>query len=218
MKNIVLFSSLFLLSGIASAALEPMDNQQLQVAEAQGAATIDWTLTLNQTSTGAFDTVACGSLEYCRFGMAFNNRTDATGKKQWLVFKGVQGSIRLQAVEIDGADLIYKDKSNVDQVKAALQFSFDETKPIQIRNLGFSALSIETDTVANEGAGNVPGYLAMGSGGTGTGAYAGGKYTNATNQFDLGRETGFTGLIMNGNMALQGTLKVFSCDATMKRC
>lgn len=76
----------------------------------------------------------------------------------------------------------------------------------------------KTDTVANEGSGNIPGYLAMGSGGTGATAYANGVYTDPTNQFDQGRETGFTGMMMNGNLALQGTLKVFSCDASMKRC
>lgn len=74
------------------------------------------------------------------------------------------------------------------------------------------------DTVANEGSGNIPGYLAMGSGGTGVSAYSDGTYTNTTNQFDLGRETGFTGMMMNGNLALQGNLKVFSCDGSMKRC
>jgi hypothetical protein len=42
--------------------------------------------------------------------------------------------------------------------------SIKETSPILIRNFGFNAMSIETDTVANEGSGNVPGYLAMGDG------------------------------------------------------
>jgi hypothetical protein len=140
------------------------------------------------------------------------------GKKQWVVFKGMQGTIHIQNMQIDGADLLYRDDSNAEQIKAALQLTFDAAHPIRIRNFGFSALSIETDTVANEGAGNVPGYLAMGSGGTGEKAYANGVYTNTTNKFDQGRETGFTGLSMNGNLALQGTLKVFSCDASMKRC
>jgi hypothetical protein len=49
-------------------------------------------------------------------------------------------------------------------------------------------------------------------------AYANGVYTDTTNKFDQGRETGFTGMMMNGNLALQGTLKVFSCDGSMKRC
>lgn len=187
-----------------------------------------------------FDSETCSDLRFCRFAMASNNRydngsyIDATGtirkpdgsagtaadlgKKQWVVFKGMQGTIHIQNMQIDGADLLYRDDSNAEQIKAALQLTFDAAHPIRIRNFGFNAVSIETDTVANEGAGNVPGYLAMGSGGTGEKAYANGVYTNTTNKFDQGRETGFTGLSMNGNLALQGTLKVFSCDASMKRC
>lgn len=224
MKLSVLLSSILLFSTSSFAALEPMNNLQLQLVEGQavaekGAATINWQLSLNQTTPGVFDAVTCTQLEYCRLGIAFNNRNDTSGKKQWLVFKGIQGSIELQDIEIAGADLVYNDDSNASQIKAALKLSFNEFKPIKIRNVGFSALSIETDTVANEGAGNVPGYLAKGSGGgTGVGAYSDGKYTNPTNKFDLGRETGFTGMLMNGNLAVQGSLKVFSCDASMKRC
>ena len=187
-----------------------------------------------------FDSTACSDLRFCRFAMASNNRydngsyIDATGtirkpdgsagtaadlgKKQWVVFKGMQGTIHIQNMQIDGADLLYRDDSNAEQIKAALQLTFDAAHPIRIRNFGFSALSIETDTVANEGEDNVPGYLAMGSGGAGATAYANGVYTDPTNEFDQGRETGFTGMMMNGNLALQGTLKVFSCDASMKRC
>lgn len=223
MKLSVLLSSILLFSTGAFAALEPLDNLQLQLVEGQavaekGAATINWKLSLNQTTPGVFDTTTCAKIEYCRLGVAFNKRVDKDGKKQWMVFKGIQGSIELQDIEIAGADLVYTDDSNASQIKAALKLSFNEFKPIKIRNLGFSALSIETDTVANEGAGNIPGYLAMGSGGSGESAFANGKYTDTTNQFDFGRETGFTGMIMNGNLALQGSLKVFSCDSTMKRC
>lgn len=243
MKSLFISTGLIALlaCGAANAAFEPMDNQQLQAVQGQGAsaATINWELALNQTSPGVFDTAGCAALEYCRIGISLNNRfsdksyidrngqarnaagtniPNITGKKEWLVFKGVQGSIRILGMDIDGADLIYKNKSNVDEIKAALQLTFNAAKPIEIRNLGFSAISIETDSVANEGTGNVAGYLSMDSGGTGAGAYTNGKYTDATNQFDLGRETGFTGLNINGNLAVQGTLKVFSCDGSMPRC
>ena len=136
------------------------------------------------------------------------------GKKQWVVFKGMQGTIHIQNMQIDGADLLYRDDSNAEQIKAALQLTFDAAHPIRIRNFGFSALSIETDTVANEGAGNVPGYLNADK----YGATAGTNIKVTTSVYDQGRETGFTGLSMTGNLALQGTLKVFSCDASMKRC
>ena len=220
----MLFASLFIVAfQFSHAELKPLGNQELQAVEAQSAATINWSLSLNQTSPGVFANAAgqyCNGtdVKFCRLAMSFNNRTTSDGKKQWLVLKGIQGTIGLNNVDIDGVDLLYKDESNADQIKAALQLSIKETSPILIRNFGFNAMSIETDTVANEGSGNIPGYLAMGSGGTGVTAYANGVYTDTTNKFDQGRETGFTGMMMNGNLALQGTLKVFSCDASMKRC
>ena len=224
MKKTMLFASLFIVAfQFSHAELKPLANQELQAVEAQSAATINWSLSLNQTSPGVFANAAgeyCNGtdVKFCRLAMSSNNRTTLDGRKQWLVLKGIQGTIGLNNVDIDGVDLLYKDESNADQIKAALQLSIKETSPILIRNFGFNAMSIETDTVANEGSGNIPGYLAMGSGGTGVTAYANGVYTNTTNKFDQGRETGFTGMMMNGNLALQGTLKVFSCDTSMKRC
>ena len=228
MKKSMLFASLFIVAfQFSHAELKPLANQELQAVEAQSAATINWSLSLNQTSPGVFANAAgeyCNGtdVKFCRLAMSSNNRTTSDGKKQWLVLKGIQGTIGLNNVDIDGVDLLYSSDSNMtgvpDQIKAALQLSIKETSPILIRNFGFNAMSIETDTVANEGSGNIPGYLAMGRGGTGVTAYANGVYTDTTNKFDQGRETGFTGMMMNGNLALQGTLKVFSCDASMKRC
>lgn len=244
MKKNILFSSLLVLFTSAHAELQTLDNQQLQQVEGQAsAATIDWTLSLNQTSPGVFDTTTCSDLRFCRFAVSLNNRYDdgsyvtrdpitnietihdkngnvitATGRKQWIVFKGIQGSIQLQKVDIDGVDLLYRsDAENTgvpDQIKAALQVSFKAANPIKIRNFGFNALSIETDTVANEGAGNVPGYLNADK----YGATAGTNIKVTTSVYDQGRETGFMGMMMNGNLALQGNLKVFSCDGSMKRC
>ena len=224
MKKSMLFASLFIVAfQFSHAELKPLANQELQAVEAQSAATINWSLSLNQTSPGVFANAAgeyCNGtdVKFCRLAMSSNNRTTSDGRKQWLVLKGIQGTIGLNNVDIDGVDLLYKDDANADRIKAALQLSIKETSPILIRNFGFNAMSIETDTVANEGSGNIPGYLAMGSGGAGATAYADGVYTDPTNKFDQGRETGFTGMMMNGNLALQGTLKVFSCDASMKRC
>lgn len=244
MKKNILFSSLMVLFTSAHAELQTLDNAQLQQVEGQAsAATIDWTLSLNQTSPGVFDTTTCSDLRFCRFAVSLNNRYDdgsyvtrdpitnietihdkngnvitATGRKQWIVFKGIQGSIQLQKVDIDGVDLLYRsDAENTgvpDQIKAALQVSFKAANPIKIRNFGFNALSIETDTVANEGAGNVPGYLNADK----YDATAGTNIKVTTSVYDQGRETGFMGMMMNGNLALQGNLKVFSCDGSMKRC
>ena len=234
MKRSILFSSLLVLFGTAHAELQTLDNQQLQQVEGQAGATINWTLSLNQTSPGVFDTTTCSDLRFCRFAVSSNNRYDdgsyvsndgtihkkngdvttATGRKQWLVFKGLQGTIQIQNMDISGDDLQYTADNNDDKIKAALKVSFKKEYPILIRNLGFSALSIETDTVANEGAGNVSGYFNADK----YGATAGPDIKVTTSVYDQGKETGFTGITMNGNLALQGNLKVFSCDASMKRC
>ena len=129
----------------------------------------------------------------------------------WLVFKGIQGTINIQLIKFDGTDIpayLGKDNTTVTN-KTALQLGFDPSKPILIRNLGYQSLSLETDSVINEGSGNIPGYLAKGSGGSGIGAFVNGKYT--TNGFDFDREVGFTGLNINGNISLSGTMKVFGC-------
>ena len=234
MKKSMLFSALLLVFGAAHAELQTLDNQQLQQVEGQAGATINWTLSLNQTSPGVFDTTTCSDLRFCRFAVSSNNRYDdgsyvsndgtihkkngdvttATGRKQWLVFKGLQGTIQIQNMDISGDDLQYTADNNDDKIKAALKVSFKKEYPILIRNLGFSALSIETDTVANEGAGNVSGYFNADK----YGATAGPDIKVTNSVYDQGRETGFTGITMNGNLALQGNLKVFSCDASMKRC
>ena len=234
MKKNILFSALLLVFGAAHAELQTLDNQQLQQVEGQAGATINWTLSLNQTSPGVFDTTTCSDLRFCRLGLSLNNRYDdgsyvsndgtihkkngdvttATGRKQWLVFKGLQGTIQIQNMDISGDDLKYTADNNDEKIKAALKVSFKKEYPILIRNLGFSALSIETDTVANEGAGNVSGYFNADK----YGATAGPDIKVTTSVYDQGKETGFTGITMNGNLALQGNLKVFSCDASMKRC
>ncbi|MEC7119427.1 MAG: hypothetical protein VXW65_05960 [Pseudomonadota bacterium] len=198
MKRILWLSSLFFSCSVF-AALEPLENDVLQAVTGQGGADISLELRLNHDGNADF-VCANDALEYCRIALAINNRNhdgtptgSPTGRKQWLVFKGIQGTINIQEIKLDGTDLTYGST-----VKPAIQLSYDPLKPILIRNFGYQSLAIETDTVANEGAGNVPGYLATGVyGGTG---------------FDAGREFGFTGLNMHGNLSLAGTIKIFGCD------
>ena len=226
MKKLLLASYLLLTCVCAHAGLELLTNSDLQQIDGQAGADINLDLRLNQTTPGTFDTTLCSDLRFCRLGLSINNRYDdstqdtydvngnripsATGKKLWLVFKGIQGSINVQQMSLDSANL-------TGTTKPAFQLGFDPLKPIQIRNLGFTALSIETDAQVNEGG--TPGYLVMGSGGTGAGAYTAGKYSNTTNKFDLGHETGFTGLNINANLSIAGTIKIFSCaNSSGSRC
>lgn len=229
MKKLALLLSL-MVSLSAQAALEPLNNTDLQQVDGQAGADLSLDLKLNHTSTSTFDNgtgAICEQAQYCRLGISLNNRNDdgsvtgsATGKKQWLVFKGIQGSINVQQLKLDGSDLTYAPLVGANITKPAMSLGFDATRPILMRNVGFNALAVETDSVANEGTNNVPGYLALGSSATTTGvnAYANGRYTNTTNQFDLGRETGFMGVMINGNLSIAGNIKMFSCDGTHPRC
>ncbi|MDO8416159.1 MAG: hypothetical protein Q7S87_08120 [Agitococcus sp.] len=229
MKHYVLLVAL-LCSGLTQAEMQVLSEDELQLVDGQGGADISLEMRLNHDTNAQL--TGCTNYEYCRFALNLNNRNhdasvtgSATGRKLWLVFKQVQGTILFQEIKLDATDLTaYTGKDSAVVVKPAIKLSFDATKPILIRNVGYQSLAIETDTCTESdlncsvGTVNVPGYLAKGSGGSGATAYANGKYTNATNLFDLGRETGFMGLNMYGNLALAGTVKIFSCDANHPRC
>lgn len=229
MKKIFLSALVLCCTSIAQAAMEPLDNQSLGSVDGQAGADLSWQLSLNHgmdANGNSTNTSNCTQLIYCRLGVAVNNRYDNgaykdrngnifkadgtagtsadIGKKYWLVFKGIQGTINLQQVGLDAADITYTGSTSN---KTGIQLSFDALKPIMIRNFGYDSLAIEMDSVANEGAGNVPGYFA-----SSTYAVANtfdGKHSTIANS---GRETGFTGLNINGNLSIAGTIKVFGCE------
>ena len=223
---------------IARAEMQIMSDTDLQSVDGQAGADISLEMRLNQNPDYSFDSVLCTQFEYCRFATNLNNRYDdgsykdnsgvvheadgsttgaTLGKKLWLVFKQVQGTLKFQEIKLDGTDLDpYTGDNGSTVLKPAVQLRFDAAKPILIRNFGYESLAIESDTMDNEGTGNTPGYLAKTTGGSGAGAYADGKYTAAG--FDNGKEVGFTGLNVHGNLALKATIKIFSCDANHPRC
>lgn len=188
-------------------AMDDLADEDLSEISGQAGADLSVKFTINHDANANF---VCTDLVYCRLGMSLSNRYDdgsldtyisgdrvpsTTGKKQWLVFKGIQGTINIQELKFDGEDVVYGSTT-----KASLKFGFTSTKPIELRNVGFNSLSIETDTVANEGIGNVPGYLTPATlyGGTG---------------FDANKEKGFLGLSINTNLSLTGSVKMFSCSS-----
>lgn len=226
---------LLMLSGasLSYAEMQTMNEEELQAVDGQAGADLSLEMRLNQDESYRFldwTGEVCEEFEYCRWALNLNNRNhngtvtgSTTGRKLWLVFKQVQGTIKFQEIKLDGADLApYVGDNSVTVLKAAVQLGFDATKPVLIRNFGYQSLAIESDTCTetnlncSTGTTNLPGYLAKASGGTGAGAYANGKYTAAG--FDNGQEVGFTGLNINANLALQGTIKIFSCDANHPRC
>ena len=123
-------------------------------------------------------------------------------------------------------------------IKPAIKLSFSADKPIQIRDFGFDALSIEQDkftsyyetiggkTVLTERGSTDPddyGYLNPKKydevfQSTDATAPTTGPIGTTGNKYDIGREAGFVGLRMNGNLALQGNIMMFGCDASHPRC
>jgi hypothetical protein len=230
MKRYILAMLLAASNIVFAADMQPMTDEELQLVDGQAGADLSLEMRLNQLPDYSFDATLCANFEFCRFAMNLNNRNhdgtvtgSATGRKLWLVFKQVQGTVKFQELKLDGSDLApYIGDNSATVQKAAIKLGFDASKPVLIRNFGYQSLAIESDTCTESnlncstGTVNVPGYLAKNSGGSGTGAYTNGKYTAAG--FDNGREVGFTGLSINANLALQGTLKIFSCDANHPRC
>ncbi|MBH1971235.1 hypothetical protein FK216_10495 [Moraxellaceae bacterium AER2_44_116] len=202
--------------------MQRLDDQELQGEIGQAGADFSLRLSLNHRSDYTFDTTVCSDLVYCRLGMSLNNRyhdgtqdtydvngvrtPSPTGRKQWLVFKGIQGTINIQQIALDGEDVVYGST-----VQAAIKLGFTPTKPIEIRNFGFKSLSIETDTCTEANANcsvgvtNVPGYLTPAT------VYGGAG-------FDANNEKGFLGLNVNTNLSLTGSIKIFSCSSGHPRC
>lgn len=213
-----------------SYALEALSDEVLQTVEGQAGADLSLKLSINQKLSDGkyvFDNgtgAVCADVQFCRLAISVNNRyidsngqpSSTDGHKLWLVFKGIQGTINIQKLGLDGMDLTYKSDGGAEKIKAAMQLSFDATKPIEIRNFGFNALAFGQDKFTTTGgveAGSTNpsdyGYLQVT------------RYdaTNApTSAYDHGRETGFMGLQMNGNLAVQGKVMMFGCDASHPRC
>lgn len=194
-------------------AMESLDDQSLQNITGQAGADLSLKVSLNHDSNANF---LCADLLYCRLALSLNNRyhdgtqdtydaqgnriPSPTGRKQWLVMKGIQGTVNIQEIKLDGEDVIYNGISH-----AAIKLGFNPTKPIEFRNVGFQSLSIETDTAPESNSGNVPGYLTPATPYGGSG-------------FDANKERGFIGVNMNGNLSLTGDIKIFSCGSAHPRC
>ncbi|ATZ66613.1 hypothetical protein [Acinetobacter haemolyticus] len=194
-------------------AMESLDDQSLQNITGQAGADLSLKVSLNHDSNANF---LCADLLYCRLALSLNNRyhdgtqdtydaqgnriPSSTGRKQWLVMKGIQGTVNIQEIKLDGEDVIYNGISH-----AAIKLGFNPTKPIEFRNVGFQSLSIETDTAPESNSGNVPGYLTPATPYGGSG-------------FDANKERGFIGVNMNGNLSLTGDIKIFSCGSAHPRC
>ena len=238
------------LASFQLSAMEALTDMDMQQVEGQAGADLSLKLILNQINTSDANYVSgntsayqknayqldkagvCENVQFCRLALSVNNRyvqagnvaSSTSGSKLWVVFKGLQGTINLQKLGLDGMDVTYKNAGGATMTKAAIQLSYDATLPIQIRNFGFDALSIEKDDFTSQ-TNATTGVVTETSSGATADQYAylkTGKYSasDAPNSFyDQGREKGFMGMKMNGNLALQGTMLMFSCNSTSNaRC
>lgn len=195
----------------ATAALESLDNESLSEVWGQSGANIELELRLNQTITGSpaaptSVTRLCTDPLDCRLGIKFNNRTP------WLVFKGVSGGIYIPQMSLDGSDISYVQDDNVTTSwQGAIRLGFGgSANKIRFDHFGFEAMAAENDISGTEG------YRVLNEK---DGAnFTNGKYTAAASVYDTDREVGFLGLNINGNVAINGTIRMFSCPANHKRC
>ena len=146
--NIIITS---LICGVVAAssvyAMDSLKDEDLSEISGQAGADLAIKFTINHDANANF---VCTNLVYCRLGLSLSNRyqdgsldtydasgnriPSATGKKQWLVFKGIQGTLNIQELKFDGEDVVYGSTT-----KASLKFGFTPTKPIELRNFGFQS-------------------------------------------------------------------------------
>ena len=173
-------------------------------------------------------------LEYCRLAISVNKRfvqqgsadandpvwsmaasdpsIDNKGRKLWVVFKGLQGTLNIQKLGLDAVDLEYLPKTGTGTViKPAMQFTFDSSKPIQIRNFGFNALEGTSTNPQDYGFLKTGTFSAVPQS-TGVIGTSSPITVTTANNYDTGREKGFIGLQMNGNLAIDGKVQIFACS------
>lgn len=215
------------LMSASAIALEPLNDADLQAIEGQAGADLSLKISLNHKLNAqgkyVFDDVLCKDVEYCRLALSVNNRyiqdgqaSSENGNKLWLVFKGIQGTINIQKIGLDGVDLSYRTATGTEKIKAAMQLSFDAAQPIEIRNFGFTALAFGQDKFSSGANSETGSAVASDYGYLQVTKYDANNAPNAV--YDHGRETGFMGVQMNGNLALQGKVMIFGCEANHPRC
>lgn len=235
-------------SAMQGHVMEPLYDAELQAIDGQAGADLSLYLSLNHTQTlttnngnldhynpgvmPVFDSSVCSAdrLEYCRLALIFNNRSvdsagnatgTNTGHKQWITLKGVQGTINIQKLGIDGDAISYTPRGGSSaKERPAVKLSFDPNFPILIRNLGFQSLAIENDrtpeVLNSSGVSTNPeqmGYLNKDTYSPNDGAFDANNPT-FSGIAAIGREKGFLGVNMNANLQMTGSIRMFSCAAS----
>lgn len=187
---------------------------------------------LNQTGELCFR-----SPEACRLGVRLNGQTE------WLVLKGLSLSLRIPELLLETSDLSYTNDSGVltyvSGVKASLGLkggaptsgTFGYTGGMFTANSQKIGINLNVESIAfhsDNSATATLGYRALNgvtAAATNNGnnpAYTDGKYATVTNgtvgAFDSGKEVGFLGLAIKGNIAVNGSVTTFGCAGAHPRC
>jgi hypothetical protein len=193
--------------GAAQAGLVGINDEALDEVSGGAGIALSLDLRINADASGnqlAFCSAAATRAE-CRLAVSLNNRGTAgtaVGDQEWLVWKGFYGRIFVPYLTLDASTVEYDtDTAGVTKVAPAVRFGFGgAANKIKIQNFTISNMAIERDAQLTAAANNptagdpaVKGYLAR-------------------------SEDGFLGLRMNGDIAIDGSLKIFACGADHVRC
>lgn len=206
---------------MASAQMQPMDNESLAAVDGQSGARLDLSMSINWDAANNQYSCAGSAADkdkFCRLGVSLNNRVDSTNHKSWLVFKGLHAqAINIQNLRIDGV-------SGINGTQSGLKLTFTDTDPIQLRHVGFNALSMEYDDFvstqnASFGTNGIWDEPATPSGDPGYLKYSTYSATDPS-VYDRGREKGFLGMDIHGNLSVTGSMTVFAmtCTGSGTRC
>ena len=204
---------------MASAQMQPMDNESMAAVDGQSGARLDLSMSINWDAANNQYSCAGSAADkdkFCRLGVSLNNRVDSSNHKSWLVFKGLHAeAINLQNLRIDGV-------SGINGTQSGLKLTFTDTDPIQLRHVGFNALSMEYDDFASTLSSTVNGRWDEPANPMGDPGYL--KYstysTTDPSVYDGGHETGFLGMDIHGNLSVTGSMTVFAmtCTGSGTRC
>lgn len=199
---------LILASAATYAELQPISNEEMSAETGQATgiiASFDFRLNADKTGTVLPLCTDASTRTECRIAISLANRGTDNVDKNWLVFKGISGRIYVPKITLDAATVNYGTGP-----VAAMVFGFGgSANPIQIDNWVIDNVGVEIDN------GTSPGYMKDTGSSTGTNTTA--AYTSAN------ANSGFMGVQISGpsntaNLAINGTLKVFSCPPTHPSC
>ena len=196
MNKALLVMLLLISVGDVSAELLPISNDEMDIETGQAGVALSLEMRLNSDAKG---NSLCGTaalpLVECRMAIGLNNRGRPGTDQEWLVLKGIFGRIYIPYLTLDADEVTYiSDVDGSSQTISAAKLGFGGVaNKVEINHLTISNMAMAYDSPTERG------YNQM--------------------MYDLsGKETGFLGIEINGNVEMSGTLKIFPCSSNHPRC